>query len=63
MNLVQNPFAPGAGSPPPALVGRKAILDHAQIALARIKIGRSEKSLLLVGLRGVGDLTPENGTD
>jgi hypothetical protein len=54
MNLVQNPFAPGAGSPPPALVGRKAILDHAQIALARIKNGRSEKSSLLVGLRGVG---------
>ena len=54
MNPVQNPFAPGAGSPPPALVGRKAILDHAQTTLARIKNGRSEKSSLLVGLRGVG---------
>lgn len=50
----ENPFAPGAGSPPPALVGRKAILDQAQLALARIKNGRSEKSSLLVGLRGVG---------
>ena len=54
MNPVQNPFAPGAGSPPPALVGRKAILDHAQTALARIMKGRSEKSSLLVGLRGAG---------
>jgi len=54
MNPVQNPFSPGAGSPPPALVGRKAILDQAQTALARIKAGRSEKSSLLVGLRGVG---------
>jgi hypothetical protein len=39
-------------------MGRKAILDHAQIALARIKNGRSEKSSLLVGLRGVDKPTP-----
>jgi hypothetical protein len=54
MDLVQNPFSPGAGTPPPALVGRQTILDKAQTAMARIKAGRSEKSALLVGLRGVG---------
>jgi hypothetical protein len=54
MNPLKNPFSPGAGTPPPALVGRKPILDQVRIALARIKDGRSEKSLLLVGLRGVG---------
>lgn len=54
MDPVQNPFSPGAGTPPPALVGRQSVLEQAKIALARIKAGRSEKSLLLVGLRGVG---------
>jgi len=54
MNPIKNPFSPGAGSPPPELVGRDPILDQARILLGRIKIGRSEKSLLLTGLRGVG---------
>lgn len=54
MEPIQNPFSPGAGTPPPALVGRRSILDRAKITLARIKAGRSEKSALLVGLRGVG---------
>ncbi len=54
MNPERNPFSPGAGAPPPALVGRSAILDQTHIALARIKAGRPEKSMILVGLRGVG---------
>lgn len=54
MKAVSNPFSPGAGSPPPELAGRSEILEKAMIALARIKAGRSEKSFLLVGLRGVG---------
>lgn len=54
MDPLLNPFSPGAGSPPPELVGRDAVLDQAALALARIKAGRSEKSLLMVGLRGVG---------
>ena len=49
-----NPFNPGAGTPPPELVGRDAILRDVDIVLERIKRGRSERSLLLVGLRGVG---------
>ena len=54
MNPINNPFSPGAGSPPPELVGRNIILEQAKILLGRIRNGRSEKSLLLVGLRGVG---------
>lgn len=54
MDPLKNPFSPGAGSPPPELAGRTPILERARIALGRIKIGKSEKSFLLVGLRGVG---------
>ena len=54
MDPVKNPFSPGAGSPPPTLAGRSLILKKARIALARLKAGKSEKSFLLVGLRGVG---------
>ncbi len=54
MDPIRNPYAPGAGSPPPELAGRDAIRDAARVALARIRIGRSSKSLLMVGLRGVG---------
>lgn len=49
-----NPYAPGAGTPPPELAGRDAILEHASIALERIRDGRAAKSLLLMGLRGAG---------
>lgn len=54
MDPIQNPFVPGAGSPPPELAGRQAILDQAAVTLGRIKRGRSAKSLMIVGLRGVG---------
>ncbi|MHB1128798.1 MAG: AAA family ATPase [Ilumatobacteraceae bacterium] len=54
MDPLHNPFSPGAGSPPPELAGRDQILEQARITLGRIKIGRSERGLLLVGLRGVG---------
>ena len=54
MNPIQNPFSPGAGSPPPELVGRTDILHQAEILFARIRRGRAEKSMLLTGLRGVG---------
>ena len=54
MDPVRNPFAPGAGTPPPELVGRQTILDDASLVLKRIKIGRSATSMMIVGLRGVG---------
>jgi hypothetical protein len=54
MDPIKNPFSPGAGSPPPELVGREGILEEARILLGRIKERRPEKSILLTGLRGVG---------
>jgi AAA ATPase domain len=49
-----NPYAPGAGTLPPELAGRDEILEKADIALDRFRQGLSSRSLLLVGLRGVG---------
>ncbi len=54
MDPIKNPFSPGAGALPPELAGRASILDKARVALARLQRGKSEKSFLLVGLRGVG---------
>lgn len=49
-----NPYAPGAGSPPPELAGRDGILDAVAVSLDRIAARRHARSILLVGLRGVG---------
>ena len=54
MDPITNPYAPGAGSPPPALVGRDELREATRIALERVRAGRSAKSVILVGLRGVG---------
>ncbi|MFO3656017.1 ATP-binding protein, partial [Legionella pneumophila serogroup 1] len=54
MDPIKNPFSPGVGSPPPELVGREDILNQSNILLHRILQKRSEKSILLTGLRGVG---------
>ena len=54
MDAMKNPFSPGAGTPPPELVGREKIIEQARILLGRVKLKRSEKSMVLVGLRGVG---------
>ncbi len=54
MNPLHNPFSPGAGTPPPELAGRSDILKQAMMTLARVKRGRAEKSILLIGLRGTG---------
>lgn len=49
-----NPFAPGAGTPPPKLAGRDALLERTALTLSRVKAGRHAKSFIIVGLRGVG---------
>jgi len=54
MNPRENPYAPGAGTPPPELAGRDALIERAAIALDRIRAGLPDKSLILIGLRGVG---------
>ncbi len=54
MDPVANPFAPGAGAPPPELAGRDDLLEAARVAIERIRRGKQAKSMLMVGLRGVG---------
>ncbi|KAB2851061.1 MAG: ATP-binding protein [Hyphomicrobiaceae bacterium] len=54
MDEARNPFAPGAGNPPPELAGRHEILRKAEVVLDRTLAGRHAKSFMLVGLRGVG---------
>jgi AAA+ ATPase superfamily predicted ATPase len=54
MDPRDNPYAPGAGSPPPELAGRDEIIERAAVALDRIRAKRAARSLILYGLRGVG---------
>ncbi|MYB76978.1 MAG: ATP-binding protein [Chloroflexi bacterium] len=54
MDPIQNPYAPGAGTRPPELAGREEIRETTLIALERIRRGRPSKSIIMVGLRGVG---------
>ncbi|MGP1347455.1 MAG: ATP-binding protein [Phycisphaerales bacterium] len=54
MDPTRNPYAPGAGTQPPELAGRDAVRETVRIALERARLGRSAKSVLMVGLRGVG---------
>lgn len=54
MDPVRNPFAPGAGTPPPELAGRNELRETVRVALERVRLGLPTKSILLVGLRGVG---------
>jgi len=51
---IANPYAPGAGTPPPALVGRDQVIANTDIALRRLQSSRSSQHLLVTGLRGVG---------
>ena len=54
MDPILNPYAPGAGTQPPELAGRDELRETARIALERARIGRPAKSIIMVGLRGVG---------
>ena len=54
MDPVHNPYNPGAGRPPPALVGRDEEVGAFDVAVQRFTLGRSDRSWMLTGLRGVG---------
>src|ERR1700728_179730 len=54
MDPILNPYSPGAGAPPPELAGRDRVRDQLHIAIARLRAGNSSKSVMMVGLRGVG---------
>lgn len=54
MDRKRNPYSPGAGAPPPELVGRDVLREDIAVAIERLRLGRFAKSTLIVGLRGVG---------
>lgn len=54
MDPVTNPYSPGAGMPPPALVGRDREIAAFDVAVQRLSAGRPDRSQMLTGLRGVG---------
>jgi hypothetical protein len=54
MDPRRNPYTPGAGTPPLELAGREAIIEQAKITLDRIRDRRPGRSVMLLGLRGVG---------
>lgn len=54
MDPILNPYSPGAGTPPPELAGRDELREKVRVAIGRIRIGNPAKSVLMVGLRGVG---------
>ena len=54
MDAVRNPYSPGAGRTPAALVGREDQRELWGVGLQRLEQGRSAQSLVLFGLRGVG---------
>ena len=54
MDPVRNPYSPGAGRKPAALVGRDQPRSDWKTALARVEIGHSNQPFVLYGLRGVG---------
>ncbi len=54
MDPIRNPYAPGAGQRPPELAGRDPQLEAFRFVVERVAKGRPERSIVLVGLRGVG---------
>jgi hypothetical protein len=54
MDPISNPYAPGAGTPPPELAGRDDLRELVRVAVERVRRGMPAKSVILVGLRGVG---------
>lgn len=54
MDAIRNPYSPGAGTRPPELAGRDELREKVRVAIERMRIGRPAKSVIMVGLRGVG---------
>lgn len=54
MEAVDNPYTPNAGASPEALIGRDDQTAAFTTLLQRLARGRSEQSMIITGLRGVG---------
>lgn len=51
---MRNPYTPNAGKQPPAVLGRDDLIANFDILLQRMSQGRSDQSMIITGLRGVG---------
>jgi len=54
VRALTNPYTPNAGAEPEAVVGRDDQLESFDLLLARLARGRTEQSMIITGLRGVG---------
>ncbi|MGN6695893.1 MAG: AAA family ATPase [Aquihabitans sp.] len=54
MDELENPYRPGAGTSPPALLGRDALINDFGVALRRALNAQPGKAIMAIGLRGVG---------
>lgn len=54
MKAALNPFNPGSGLRPPALVGREPELETLGVTVERVRNRLASRGIILVGLRGVG---------
>ena len=54
MDPLANPYSMGAGNPPRALTGREAQTEQFRVLVGRLGHGRSDQSMIVSGLRGVG---------
>ncbi|GAB2696353.1 ATP-binding protein [Thalassiella azotivora] len=54
MDPIRNPYTPNAGAQPPAVLGRDVQLRTFDLLLRRMNVGRTEQSMIITGLRGVG---------
>lgn len=54
MDSISNPYTPNAGAAPEIVVGRDDQLDAFRVLLSRLERGRTEQSMIITGLRGVG---------
>ncbi|MFF2388107.1 AAA family ATPase [Agromyces sp. NPDC058104] len=54
MDAISNPYTPNAGAAPEIVVGRDDQLEGFRVLLSRLERGRTEQSMIITGLRGVG---------
>ena len=54
MDPRRNPYAPGAGTKPPALTGRDKEIQAYEVLIDRLKDGMAGQSMIVTGLPGVG---------
>ncbi|MWV48269.1 AAA family ATPase [Rathayibacter sp. VKM Ac-2803] len=54
MDAIDNPYTPNAGARPEILIGRDEQTEAFRTLLGRLRRGRTEQSMIMTGLRGVG---------